>query len=518
MNTLKDLTGQRFGHLVVVKRGEDKYSSSGRKRITWDCLCDCGKIKNNIDANNLKQGHVSSCGCMWRVNRSDFNYNIGEIINGYKIINHYRINGKKRYKYECLTCGQNNDVPEGRISCNHKCPVCSGRKIVEGINDLWTTHPHTAKLLKEPCEGNIYSKDSKQKVDWVCPRCKKIIRQKVISNVRRKGLKCPFCSDGISYPNKLMGNVLNQLVDYFETEYSPDWIKPKRYDFYIPSVNLIIEMDGGIGHGKSDIFGSVSIKESIKNDNYKQREANLRDINVIRIDSDYGKEDRFRYIKKNILSSELSNIFQLKKIDWNKVEIDSNSSKLFEFIKYIEDTPQNINKPITILCKEFNIPNTTGIRYVNNAIKQGICKYRKIPRTKDVNQYDLHGILLNTYISVQEASRLCGFGSSHIINCCNRKSYSAYGYQWRYKDDCDDIGILKNKNRDYSILYKKVVQFSLDGKLLKIFCSLKEAEEYIGVHHSSITRCCKGIQKTAGGYIWRYADENTENNIQDVVV
>ena len=25
------------------------------------------------------------------------------------------------------------------------------------------------------------------------------------------------------------------------------------------------------------------------------------------------------------------------------------------------------------------------------------------------------------------------------------------------------------------------------------------------IHHSDITKCCKGKQKTAGGYIWKYA-------------
>lgn len=37
--------------------------------------------------------------------------------------------------------------------------------------------------------------------------------------------------------------------------------------------------------------------------------------------------------------------------------------------------------------------------------------------------------------------------------------------------------------------------------------SLTAAQKDIGVDHASISRCCKGIQRTAGGYHWRYAEE-----------
>lgn len=58
-----DITGQRFGRLVAKKRLETKSSPSGRKYSVWLCRCDCGKY---IEArlNNLRQGSVSSCGCL----------------------------------------------------------------------------------------------------------------------------------------------------------------------------------------------------------------------------------------------------------------------------------------------------------------------------------------------------------------------------------------------------------------------------------------------------------------------
>ena len=56
--TLKDLTGQRFGHLQVLKfigtiNGNSKYLVK----------CDCGK-EYQIYGNNLTQGNTTSCGCI----------------------------------------------------------------------------------------------------------------------------------------------------------------------------------------------------------------------------------------------------------------------------------------------------------------------------------------------------------------------------------------------------------------------------------------------------------------------
>lgn len=53
-----ELTGLRFGRLVVIARCR----SNRQGNSMWKCLCDCG---NEIVANsqNLKSGHTKSCGC-----------------------------------------------------------------------------------------------------------------------------------------------------------------------------------------------------------------------------------------------------------------------------------------------------------------------------------------------------------------------------------------------------------------------------------------------------------------------
>lgn len=58
MGAFQDLTGKRFGRLVVT-------SYVGNRK--WLCKCDCGNV-NIVNAQNLKRGWIKSCGC-WRIEK-----------------------------------------------------------------------------------------------------------------------------------------------------------------------------------------------------------------------------------------------------------------------------------------------------------------------------------------------------------------------------------------------------------------------------------------------------------------
>lgn len=55
-----DLTGQRFGRLVVIE--EAGHSSDGRVR--WLCKCDCGNYTSTPSTKTLRNGTCRSCGCI----------------------------------------------------------------------------------------------------------------------------------------------------------------------------------------------------------------------------------------------------------------------------------------------------------------------------------------------------------------------------------------------------------------------------------------------------------------------
>ena len=55
-----DLTGQRFGRLLVIRE-------AGRKngRVAWLCRCECGN-EIVVSGDNLRREHTQSCGCLSR--------------------------------------------------------------------------------------------------------------------------------------------------------------------------------------------------------------------------------------------------------------------------------------------------------------------------------------------------------------------------------------------------------------------------------------------------------------------
>lgn len=57
----QDLTGQRFGRLLVKHRG----ANDQRGHAVWRCLCDCGHFVE-ARASSLRRGATASCGCLNR--------------------------------------------------------------------------------------------------------------------------------------------------------------------------------------------------------------------------------------------------------------------------------------------------------------------------------------------------------------------------------------------------------------------------------------------------------------------
>lgn len=60
----KDLTGQKFGHLTVLKEALPHKQSKRTVKTKWECQCKCGKIVE-IQTSNLTRsyGNTTSCGC-----------------------------------------------------------------------------------------------------------------------------------------------------------------------------------------------------------------------------------------------------------------------------------------------------------------------------------------------------------------------------------------------------------------------------------------------------------------------
>lgn len=71
-HNLIDITGQKFGKLIVLKKTNKR---NKKKEILWECKCDCGNFKLST-YRYLKNRHTTSCGCVQQANKKIF----GELI------------------------------------------------------------------------------------------------------------------------------------------------------------------------------------------------------------------------------------------------------------------------------------------------------------------------------------------------------------------------------------------------------------------------------------------------------
>lgn len=340
--------------------------------------------------------------------KPDYIYNIGDIVNNVMIIDQlfikssYHYGRAKHYKCKCLKDNYEYIIPENQLTNCKGCPVCAGKRVLIGYNDLATTNPEVIKFLLDKHDGYKYTKGSHKQVELICPDCgtKKTMK---VEDLVNNGFSCKKCSDGLSYPNKFAYNIFEQLhAQYitYEPEYSPDWIGQMRYDNYIVLNNgqkIIVEMDGGFHYNDYGKFAA-------KNDLIKDSLAEKHGIKVIRVNCYYNQiANRFKLIKNNFIDS-LKQYFDLSYVDWTSADEAGASNKLVEVINYYNKHPFASKQQI---ADYFHLGLCTIRNYIVVGDELGLCKYIKgdINRSKTSKPlviYDKNGNYIGAYASATQ--------------------------------------------------------------------------------------------------------------------
>jgi hypothetical protein len=166
-----------------------------------------------------------------------------------------------------------------------------------------------------------------------------------------------------------MAHLLEQIHINFETEKIFDWSNRKKYDFYIKSLNCIIEMNGAqhyINKNFSYKNKYRTLKEEQINDNFKEQLAKDNGIkNYIIIDARYSNLD---YIKNSILNCELFKLSDLSNVDWNLIDLNSLKSNLITACSLWDNDYKLVD-----ICKELDLSIETIRRYIRKGNKIGLC-------------------------------------------------------------------------------------------------------------------------------------------------
>lgn len=239
-----DLTGQRFGRLLVLKEGDRIHTPNGRSHIAWLCQCDCGNIVN-VRGDQLRAGNTVSCGCYHR----DRTQQMGRA-------------------QKCDLIGQRF----GRL------------------------------VVKEDTNERTPSGD----VIWLCQcDCGNMVKV-IASNLKRKKEPTISCGCAKSKGEEKLTQIFitNQILFVaqkdFPTCINPETNRKLLFDFYLPEYDVLIEYDGEqhFFTRDNDLFDSAATKHR---DEYKNQWCKQNNKKLIRIPyTDYEKLS-YEYLQKKIL-------------------------------------------------------------------------------------------------------------------------------------------------------------------------------------------------------------------------
>lgn len=346
---------------------------------------------------------------------------------------------KKDTIYLKLKCKNDSNIwfsALGNVRKGYGCPKCDSnkKKILSCIpngNSISEIRPDLIKYLKNKDDANNYTFSSRRKIDLICPDCGSE-RSMATYSLHKTGFSCGVCSDNISIPEKFCTNLLKELNIEFEYQKRFDWSNGKIYDFYIPSLNMIIETHGGFHYRSTKFSDHIEVQ---KNDTEKKNNAiNNNMSKYITIDC---RESKLNILKENFTKS-LSEIFDLKSIDFSKIWKLSQKSEMF---KYWDIWNNNNNmKSLSELSNELMIDRHKLANYLKIGDKLGKCKYNpniasystKERLGKKIDKYNSNGELIETFISLIEAGKSVGICSTTIRYYINKNKQDKNGFTWKY--------------------------------------------------------------------------------------
>lgn len=254
-----------------------------------------------------------------------------------------------------------------------------------------------------------------------------------------KGIK----GDGISYPEKV-GRALFPIIDKdCKYQYRPNWSNGKVYDFYLPSLNMIVEL-----HGSQHYHPTGFMKCQRDNDRQKREIAISNGVeHYYEIDC---RHSRFNWIKDHIKTIEEIKWDDIA-IDWDYISLQSEKDLVKELCKYKKQNPET---NILELSKLFGISTHAVRTYIDKGAELGWCSYnfkelqyesnsrlfkgKGNPNPSKTVEVYRNNVFLGRYDSLGDCcdSKTNGLGidfqKSKVSNVCTGKRKHHKGYTFKY--------------------------------------------------------------------------------------
>ncbi len=537
-----DITGKRFGKLVVISMADDYISPTGTRLAQCRCQCDCGKI-TIVSMSSLVTGTTRSCGCL--LNSRGMLKDDKELMKRYDFERNRDIDldsltarCNKKVWWKCEKCGESWEAQvasQNDKNKKHGCPYCSGRLVVKGKNDLLSQHPEIINewdFGKNKISPDEIHQKSGTKVWWICSTCGHRWKATVGNRAYNKS-GCPKCN------KENVNSFCEQAVFYYVKQAFPDTVNTDMHlgvelDIYIPSINVAIEYDGEAWHKSPKRIINDAKKNSLcKAAGIKMiriREPKLEAIDNCTV---IMREDSTTDKSLNIAILEL-----LKVLKCNGVSVDVERDTTEILSQYISKKRDNsLATCFPEIAEEFH-PNKNGNLTADMISKSsrhtvwwlGKCGHewqapvgqRTRPEHMTKSGRLLKGSgcpycggkkvlegyndLLSNFpeIALDWHPSKNGNLNPQAVSC--KSSMKVWwlgkcGHEWQ-----DTINHRTGSNRQCPFCYRKRRSPSVECiETGKTYDTAREAAEDVGLKSgSTIYACCRGDAKTAGGYHWKY--------------
>lgn len=271
-----DITGQRFGRLMVIDRAGSK-----KNRMYWNCVCDCGN-EVIVSGFSLRQGSSRSCGCLQREMASSANIKdiTGQRFGRLTVL--YPYTGKRKshdmlWVCKC-DCGQITEVCTTALRHGDTKSCGCYRKEIALINaekDL--TGMRFGKLVAIKKIGT-----HRRNTLWDCLcDCGKHKVTMAVDLLRLHTTSCGCAKSGIEcmISHYLEDNKINFVSQ--KTFIGCKDINSLPFDFYLPDYNIAIEYDGEFHYYATELGNDLESQQ--RHDAIKTKYCEENDIILLRI-------------------------------------------------------------------------------------------------------------------------------------------------------------------------------------------------------------------------------------------
>lgn len=282
-------------------------------------------------------------------------------------------NNYEKMKVVCTKCGKEDEKSWVEVQQKDTCSYCCKNPTkVSFETSIAGKRPDLVKFFKDPKDAEAITVMSDKKLKLKCPDCG-FEKEMSAGKLTERRFACTKCGDGISIPEKFIGEVLDQLNTNAKREKTFNWSKKFRYDFYLEKENIIIETHGAQHYDEKYSFTKITLSEQQKIDEEKKELALVNGIKEY-IEINCSNTD-FKKLEKET-KKKLGELFELKKINWNKAKQATQNNIMKKICEHWETNKGA--QTIEEMAKELDVSRSLMFKYRKLGNELGLCDY--IPR------------------------------------------------------------------------------------------------------------------------------------------